>query len=348
MDPNLERKRPWAPAPSPTGSRGFSLIDLSLFTGTFLGGRGLWSCREFFVFKCPQEIPTGFSETTPSSLWYPKLYLTEASHLGTSWAAARTHLQPLPGQPLEDTRVRGNLHCLPQLGAHPCPRAGFLACCGCPGRVLRPERRVEAVLRKTSGPLVSRLAGVWEALRGHGSLASSATLPILTHFTLRSTDRRRTRAHWAFAASANVYFSYFHATQSWQAALCPGRLSCKPHSALQPRVQQGTEVSPASGTPTLGTSQHQEGGELWLQCVSRGCKMPPVCVLRQFLGQVTAQAASTGVNSPRGVCEQRTPRGPQAPLFTSRSKGLHSQGKTPPATLDSPSALGRAGPVLLP
>lgn len=77
--------------------------------------------------------------------------------------------------------------------------------------------------------------------------------------------------------------------------------------------------------------------------------MPPVCVLRQFLGKVTAQAASTGVNSPQGVREQCTHRGLQAPVSMSRSEGLRSQGKPPPATLIFPPCSGKGrGPVLLP
>lgn len=110
-------------------------------------------------------------------------------------------------------------------------------------------------------------------------------------------------------------------------------------------------MSPASGTPTLATSQHQEGGgwlrlreqglqgDKRLQCVSRGCKMPPVCVLRQFLGEVTAQATSTGVNAPQGVREQCTHRGPQAPLSMSRSEGLRSPGQDPTSHAHLPSLL---------
>lgn len=67
--------------------------------------------------------------------------------------------------------------------------------------------------------------------------------------------------------------------------------------------------------------------------------MPPVCVLRQFLGKVTAQAASTGVNSPQGVCEQCTHRGLQAPLSMSRSEGLRSPGQDPTSHAHLPSLL---------
>lgn len=84
-------------------------------------------------------------------------------------------------------------------------------------------------------------------------------------------------------------FRFLPRSQGGQAAWCLG-LGAARGGAGWPRAQQGTEVSPASGTPRPGTTQHQEGGERRLRVQglqrdkgssvyqSRGCNMTPVCV----------------------------------------------------------------------
>lgn len=246
----------------------------------FLGDGGFGGYREFFVFKCPQEILSGFSRTSPSSVWYPKLHLTEASHLGPSWAAARTHPHPLPGQPLEGTGVLGE-------PCTACPRREHTHVRGwAPGLLWVPREGPQT--RDARGGCADKDLGAHQFLtwQERGVPPRLSRLPHPDPFHPFAADRRE--AHTCplgFLSECKRLFWFLPRDPEWAGRFVPGPAEL--HRARQPRVQQGTEVSPAPGTPTLGTTQHQEGGGLRLrvqglqrdkrlQCVSRGQNDPRV------------------------------------------------------------------------